>query len=761
MERYGASPEAWDHFADTLGLTEDLLPVVSSPHAEISPNSTMKALGKTPSLYNRARKAVGLPKWTNIKATTHDVMRWRSDPDLGICLQTRHVRAFDIDVPDLAKSSVIREAILAITGPLPLRYRSFSGKMLLAFKYNRPLTKHVVPVDGGIVEVLADGQQFIAAGMHPDGEPYLWQDGLPETIPVLTKEQFDKVWEMLVTLYATGEPRIARERRKGSGSDLAVHDEVVDWLVENWEVYDVGADGQAFIECPFADQHTSDSGATSTAYFPAGTGGYQQGHFVCLHAHCTGREDRDYLDATGYSLAQFADLGPVERLSSPAGSPGLGAEPDLDGELGRELDPSAASGRTHGVDERTGLPAIAQVVEEGLWPVVVRDKKGKIEPTAESLFVALQHGGMIHRHLAYDAFSDNLMWAPFGQRPAQWQRFADADMVGVRIELERRGFKPMGKEMLREVVHAAAAFNRIDTAIEWLNRLTWDGVPRIERFAIDCWGWKDTPYARAVGNYVWSAMGGRVLQPGVRADMAPILVGLQGIKKTSAIQAMVPHEDFYAEIRLDEKDDNISRKLRGKLIGELEELRGLNTRAIEEIKAFVSRRRESWVPKFKEFEAFFLRRNLLVGSTNDDQFLADPTGERRWLPGECEFIDLDRIIETRDQLWAEGATMFRLEGVMWEDAERLAPAEHRRFKIGDTWEHAIRGWLVDGGMGGGSPLDKGYVTAGEVLVGALGVGIAQQDRRHEIRVSKALRAVGLKETMIDVEDGTLRGFRRG
>jgi hypothetical protein len=36
VQNYGASPEAWDHFALRLGLTEHLLPVVSNPIAEIS-----------------------------------------------------------------------------------------------------------------------------------------------------------------------------------------------------------------------------------------------------------------------------------------------------------------------------------------------------------------------------------------------------------------------------------------------------------------------------------------------------------------------------------------------------------------------------------------------------------------------------------------------------------------------------------------------------------------------------------------------------
>lgn len=750
MQRFGATPEAWDHFADTLGLAPDLLPVVSNPAAEISALSKMQALGKTPSMYNRDRLAVGLPKWTQFHATEHVIQRWKSEPDYGISLQTRSVRAFDIDVADPAKAQAIAVALQQITGPLPMRFRANSGKRLLGFTYNRPLTKHAVTVDGGMVEILADGQQFIAAGAHIDskagfeGAFYEWAGGLPKGFPVITGDQFAAAWTLLSMILATGEARVAREKRKGSADpDLIVHDGVADWLVENWETYDVGADGQVFIECPFSGDHTADSGITSTAYFPAGTGGFARGHFVCLHAHCTNREDQDYLEATGYNVAQFADL----TAQVAEGQTGAG----------RTLDDTSAAdsggnGPAAGIDNVSGLvgraelarPAAAALPQETDWPRMIRDKSGKIESTAENLFTALQHGGMVFRHIAHDAFTDNIVWAPIDQpkATASWRNFNDADMIAVRIELERRGFKPMGKDLLRDSIFAAAKENQIDTAIEWLSRLRWDGRPRINTFAVDVWGWKDSPYSRAVGAYLWTAMAGRVLQPGVRADMAPILIGLQGLKKTTTVQMMAPSEDQYAEVKLTDNDDDIARKLRGKLVGELEELRGLNTRAIEEIKAFVTRRHEQWVPKYKEFAASYARRCLLIGTGNEDEFLSDPTGERRWLPGQCGTINVELLIETRDQLWAEGAARFVMNGVEWQDAERLAIPEHGRFKVTDAWERAIRLWLETPQIGDKLPEDKGYVTIHEILASAIGLNMAQANRAHELRVVKALKSIG-------------------
>lgn len=101
---YGAAPGDWDHFSLILELTEDLLPVVSNPHTEISPLSKMKDKGKTPSQFNRSGKVAGFPKWTEYRATLDDVEKWSKQPDYGICLQTRKVRAIDVDISDFDES---------------------------------------------------------------------------------------------------------------------------------------------------------------------------------------------------------------------------------------------------------------------------------------------------------------------------------------------------------------------------------------------------------------------------------------------------------------------------------------------------------------------------------------------------------------------------------------------------------------------------------------------------------------------------------
>jgi len=737
MSRFGAGPEAWAAWR-ALGVGDDLLPAVANPDAEIAPDSRMKEVGKTPSRYNSERKVVGIGKWTSYLPSPNELDLWAKEPDYALSVQTRgEIKAIDVDVADRAKAKAIREAITNFLGPCPVRYRENSGKLLIPIRHGEPMPKRVLQVEGGMIEILGDGQQFIAEGYHQSGTRYQWNGtALPEMQDV-TIDRLNELCSMLEMCFGVGEWKIAREKRDGQGGAGldAGADEVAQWLVDNWEVYDRGAAGELFIKCPFAVSHTTDSGPTATAYFPAGTGGYSQGHFVCLHAHCLDREDRDYLDATGYSAGQFADL--VDRR--------VGG--DLGGAVGEDEAVPAAEVPGESLPEPTQL-------------TLVRDKQGRIEPTADNLVKLCTRPDMVGKTLAFDEFKDELVWAPAHQpiEHAQWRTFSDADYIDVQIELERRGMKAMSKDLLRSAIFRSALERRIDTAQEWLGRLVWDGVERLESFCTAGWGWAASTYSAAVGRYIWTAMAGRVLEPGVQADMAPILVGAQGARKTSAIMAMVPDEEFYTTIKLDAHDDDTSRRMRGKLVGELEELRGLNTRHIEEIKAWITRRSEGWIPKYKEFESRFKRRLVFFGSTNEEEFLNDPTGERRWLPGMCGQLDLDWIRENRDQLWAEGAAKFMVGGVDWEEAETLAKEEHHDYKVTDSWDGAVSRWLLEKQISGQSPTDTGFVSLSDALSGAVNVPLSNQDRGKEMRMAKVLKGLGWKKGRLPANADGVRAW---
>lgn len=310
---YGASSDDWINF-DLLGLSKDLLPVVSNPDAPISPKSTLQQRGKIPSRYNKLRQISGIPNWTQHVTTEKEMEEWSKEPDYGICIQTRFVRALDIDVQDQTISSEIVEFISGHFHGLgfPCRSRNNSGKCLLAFSIKGEMPKRTMKVKGGIIEFLANGQQFVAQGQHPSGARYEWDWAGHNNFPELALEEFEGLWQTLTTTYAIETPNEASLRNPPSQDSIlaSLKDEVSQYLNTEGYVTGLGKEGQVFIRCPFEAEHTETTinAGTSTAYLPAGGRDYALGHFSCLHAHCTGRQDEEFLDAVNYRSKDFEVL---------------------------------------------------------------------------------------------------------------------------------------------------------------------------------------------------------------------------------------------------------------------------------------------------------------------------------------------------------------------------------------------------------------------------------------------------------------------
>jgi hypothetical protein len=534
-------------------------------------------------------------------------------------------------------------------------------------------------------------------------------------------------------LFATGDTMVAkttRERKLTAGEGTAEDDDVVLYLAEHGHILDEGHGGQVYVECPWKAGHSSDSGVTETAYFPAGTGGFDCGHFKCLHASCEGRTDEDFLDAIGFNGDTEFRTRDFPLL--PTGSGQAPAVPGLEAGSSVELAARVSfSGR---------LPA----VPADTAPALKRDAKSQIIVTQDNVARAFECPEFTTRKLRFDQFNAGPVWAWWNEAEGaeQWQPWTDVDNARAMRTLDRRGFKSTpGIEMIRRAVLDVADVNKIDLAVSWLQGLRWDGVDRCERFLIDYMGAEDTPYVRAVGRYMWTTLAGRALEAGIKADMAIVLVTEQGTGKTSMIEALVPHHEWFGEIDFQLDDADNARIMRGKLVCEMAELKGLKGKDASSIKKFISARYDEWTPKYQETPQRLYRRVLFIGTTNDDDFLADPTGERRWLPLRIRKADLAAIKRDRELLWAEARERFRITGIDWEDAEALARAEHEAYKDRDPLADKIAAWAESEGLGGHVPLDHGF-TLEQMVEQALSLDFTRMPKGDQNRFGRVLRALG-------------------
>jgi hypothetical protein len=207
----GATLDDWLQFDFTLGLGKNLLPCVpASPDVKVQPGSQLEGkVGKIPSMFNGRGEAHGLTGWQKREIADSEIELWSKDRRLNLCVRTGPISgiyAFDIDI-DHESADDVRDVIEDALGEkLPARTRSNGFKMLLMFRMEEPCKKRKIKLDehprGPAIELLADGQQFVACGTHSSGVRYQWSDGLPSSIPTITLAQLDTIWTTLTSKYA-------------------------------------------------------------------------------------------------------------------------------------------------------------------------------------------------------------------------------------------------------------------------------------------------------------------------------------------------------------------------------------------------------------------------------------------------------------------------------------------------------------------------------------------------------------------------------
>lgn len=363
-----------------------------------------------------------------------------------------------------------------------------------------------------------------------------------------------------------------------------------------------------------------------------------------------------------------------------------------------------------------------------------RDKSGFALPTLPNVQEVLSEPSCFGTNICLDEFKSELMISPHDD-PKAWRAIRDTDYTAIRLWLENVGrFYPVAKEHVRDTVHYIGEANKMDSAQEWLLSLKWDGKERIKDFMPRYMGTIDAAYERSVGVYLWTALAGRVMEPGCQVDMSPVLVGKGGIGKSQGIKAMVPDPSFFVEIRLDESDDETARKMRGVLIGEIAELRGLRTTDAERILAFMTRTHEKWTPKYMEHSTTFARRLVMIGTTNEEEFLSGHTGERRWLPVRTVGVNVASIKRDMEQLWAEAYAMWLTAGIVWAEAEDLARQARGEFESEDNWTPAVQRWLNE--------TKAEHYTTADVLTLAVGIDPRSVTKAHEMRLGRIMNSLG-------------------
>jgi|APTNR8051073442_1049403.scaffolds.fasta_scaffold03172_1 predicted P-loop ATPase len=158
-----------------------------------------------------------------------------------------------------------------------------------------------------------------------------------------------------------------------------------------------------------------------------------------------------------------------------------------------------------------------------------------------------------------------------------------------------------------------------------------------------------------------------------------ILAGPQGAFKSTWIRNLCPPalSAYYVEGALDPDNKDSMLDTSNNFIFNLDDyFAGITSRKINEFKGLLTKNTVKVRRSYARYAEELPKICSFIASSNEAQFLHDPTGNRRFLPFEVEKIDIENAQKVNiDLVWAQAYKQFREGFIYWlekEDQEELS-----------------------------------------------------------------------------------------
>jgi predicted P-loop ATPase len=292
------------------------------------------------------------------------------------------------------------------------------------------------------------------------------------------------------------------------------------------------------------------------------------------------------------------------------------------------------------------------------------------------------------KHLSKHCWFDDFHNQIFIQDTAGPRQWTDIDTLNFTLKLQREyGLSRISDVMVWRAIMIIANREHRNEPMDWMNTLEWDGQPRIEQFMCTHLGAKSTPYVLATSKNFWISMVARVFSPGCIMRSMVILVSKQMTGKSTAFSII--GGKWYSEVLEDIHSNNFLQSLPGNIIMEFGDLAGMDRAEKNRVKQIISCRKDRFRIPYARLPSDHSRQCVLVGSTNDKNFLNDSTGGTRFWPIETGIIDQESLIRDRNQLFAETVERFK-NGEKWHEMPTEETADvQESYRMQDIWYDKI------------------------------------------------------------------------
>lgn len=340
---------------------------------------------------------------------------------------------------------------------------------------------------------------------------------------------------------------------------------------------------------------------------------------------------------------------------------------------------------------------------------------GGLKPCRENVYHLLTNHDALKGLVAFDEFAYQhmkLREPPWPSTLGEWTTNDDYEL-GLWLMQHEKLIVPSEAALIAGVGMASwrARFHPVK---QYLDGLAWDGVERLKWWLHECLGAEDCTYHQLVGTWYVMGMVNRILKPGCQMDNMICLEGGQGEGKSTALRVLAGRWFADTPVKIGDKDAMLA--LAGIWLYEIAEMDSFNRSEVTAVKSYVTSREDRVREPYTRRHVTRPRSCVLAGTTNQDQYLKDSTGARRFWPVAVGELQLKRLAEWRDQLFAEAKHLLEQGERYWptrqESREFIEPMQNER-EIPDPWLEIIAVWL-----NGPEQLTTECFTTAEILMKA-------------------------------------------
>lgn len=317
--------------------------------------------------------------------------------------------------------------------------------------------------------------------------------------------------------------------------------------------------------------------------------------------------------------------------------------------------------------------------------------KGDPIVNEENLRRMMHHDDLIFESFRFNEFTNEV---ETNLGCDEWRQIQPYDVIFVMLHFQKNYpyFEKVRKQAVDDALTIFSFTNKINPPKKWIESMEWDGEHRLNRWLTDVYGVSDTSYYASVGANWMKGLVKRIVKPGCKFDFMIILEGPQGWMKSTSLSVL--GKGYHVETIITPENKDFLMLLVRNSIVEFSEGHTMNRSDTRLLKSIITMTEDQFRVPYGRGITRYPRHCVFAMTTNQESYLRDETGNRRFLPIEVQKpADLEWLETNVDQLYAEAYhRVIVLNETIYEFPEEETKTMQMSKMIENPYEDKLLNW---------------------------------------------------------------------